>query len=103
MRHLSRNFGPSPDVWLNSNGLQVSTRPASSFDHVAHGTPTALREYIAECIALAADQAGLVQTSAEIGDDKGLEYALRYFVAYAKAAFSTFQDLKADHSQLKAQ
>jgi hypothetical protein len=84
-------------------GRRGSLRPASSFDHVAHGTPTALREYIAECIALAADQARLVQTCAEIGDDKGLEYALRRFAAYAKAVFSTFQDLKAEHAQPKAQ
>ena len=70
-------------------------RSAPSVDLNAHGTPAVLREYIAECISLAADQAGLVQSYAEIGDDKGLEYALRRFAAYAKSAFSTFQDLKA--------
>jgi hypothetical protein len=70
-------------------------RPAPPFGHVAHGTPAALREYIAECITHAASQAELVQTCAGIGDDRGLEYALRRFASYTKAAFSTFQDLKA--------
>ena len=63
-------------------GRRESLRPASSFDHVAHGTPTALREYIAECITRTASQAELVQTCAEIGDDRGLKHALRRFAAY---------------------
>ncbi len=63
-------------------------------DHIAHGTPAALREYIAENIGLASIQADLVLTYAALGDDKGLEYALRCFTSYTKAALATFSDLK---------
>jgi hypothetical protein len=64
--------------------------------HVAHGTPAALREFIAENIGMASIQADLVLTYAAIGDDRGLEYALRRFASYTKAALATFSDLKSD-------
>ena len=53
-----------------------------------------LRSIIAENLGLAAIQISLVQTYADLGDDRGLEYALRRFAAYAKLAFATFEDLK---------
>jgi hypothetical protein len=63
-------------------------------NHIAHGTPEALREFIAENVGLAAIQADLIRVYAELGDDRGLEYGLRHFVAYAKAALNTFADLR---------
>ncbi|MBX3537669.1 MAG: hypothetical protein KF735_08530 [Chelatococcus sp.] len=53
-----------------------------------------LREVIHEYLALAALQAGLACTFAEIADDQGLEYALRRFRAYAVAAIDTYKQLR---------
>ena len=52
-----------------------------------------LREYIAENISLAMIQAEIILRFAELGDDRGLEYALRRYTAYNKAALQTFADL----------
>lgn len=69
--------------------------PGSHPGSVLHGSPAALREYIFECAALAAIQTELVRTFAEIGDDHGLEYATRKWVAYTRAALATVNDLRA--------
>lgn len=64
-------------------------------DHIAHGTPDAYREFLAETLVFAQIQADLGSTYAAIGDDAGLEYALRRLVAYTRAAVAVLSDLKA--------
>lgn len=64
-------------------------------DNIAHGTPEAYREFIHEALFGAEIQAQLGTTYAAIGDDAGLEYALRRLVAYTRAAFTVLADLKA--------
>ena len=59
------------------------------------GSVAELRAFIGETIGLAAVHAGLAETYASLGDDAGLEYAMRRFAAYSKAAFATLADLKA--------
>jgi hypothetical protein len=59
------------------------------------GSVAELRAFIGETIGLAAIQAGLAETYAALGDDAGLEYAMRRFAAYSNAAFATLVDLKA--------
>ncbi len=73
----------------------------TSSNHISHGSPAALREFIAENISLAAVHAELICTYASLGDDKGLEYAFQRFAAHAKAALSTLPDLKAAVSEQK--
>jgi hypothetical protein len=68
-------------------------------DDVAHGTPHALREFIGEHLLLAALQADLGATYAAIGDDAGLEYAVRRLVAYTRVAIATLADLKEDMNE----
>ena len=62
---------------------------------VSHGTPDAYREYIHEALWFAQIQADLGFTYAAIGDDAGLEYAVRRLVAYTRAAVAVLSDLKA--------
>lgn len=66
-------------------------------DHanITHGTPGSCREFIHEMLVGARIQADLGMTYAALGDDAGLEYALRRFLAYTRAAAATFKDLKA--------
>jgi hypothetical protein len=66
---------------------------------LAHGTPEALREFIGEHLSLAALQADLGATYAAIGDDVGLEYAIRRLAAYLRAAIGTLADLKEDKNR----
>lgn len=63
-------------------------------DHIAHGSPEAYREFIGEMLAMASIQAQLGETYASIGDDAGLEYAIRRLVAYVRASRDTLLDLK---------
>ena len=65
-----------------------------SFTNVAHGTPDAFREFIAENAALVRVQAGLAETYAATGDDVGLEYAVRRLLAYTRQVVGTLADLK---------
>lgn len=67
--------------------------------HISHGTPDVYREFIHEMAGLATIQAELVMKYAEIGDDTGLEYATRRWVAYTRAALATMSDLKQMHKQ----
>ncbi len=64
-------------------------------DHISHGTPAAFRAYIFEMAGLAAIQAELAMRYAELGDDTGLEYATRRWVAYTRAAVGSLKDLRA--------
>ena len=64
-------------------------------NHVSHGTPAALREYIHEMAGMATLQAELVMRYAELGDDVGLEYATRKWIAYTRTVIGTLGDLKA--------
>ena len=59
------------------------------------GSTAELRAFIAETMALASVHAELAGTYATLGDDPGLEYAMRCFAASSKAALDTFADLKA--------
>jgi hypothetical protein len=61
-----------------------------------------LREFIAEHLALARIQAELGITYAEIGDDVGLDYALRRHAAYMRAVIETFRDLQAGKQRKEA-
>jgi hypothetical protein len=64
-----------------------------------HGTPDAYREFIGETLAMARTQADLGATYASIGDDAGLEYAVRRLVAYTRAALGTLNDLRTTKEQ----
>ena len=66
-------------------------------DSISHGTPAAFRAHIHEMAGLAAIQAELAMQYAELGDDVGLVYALRRWVAYTRAAVAT--DLKSMKEQ----
>ena len=59
-----------------------------------HGTPAAFREFAADALTMASIQAELGRTFAEIGDDVGLEYALRRATAYFRCALGALHDLK---------
>lgn len=61
---------------------------------ISHGTPAVYREHIHEMAGLAALQAELVMRYAELGDDTGLEYAVRKWTAYTRAALDTLKDLR---------
>ena len=61
----------------------------------AIGTLDAYREFIAETLAGAKIHAGVACTYAEIGNDAGLDYAIRCLVACTRTAVSTLSDLKA--------
>jgi hypothetical protein len=63
-------------------------------ENIAHGTPKAYREFIHEMLTLAQVQADLAATYAAIGDDVGLEYALKRLAAYLRAATASFQDMQ---------
>lgn len=52
------------------------------------------REYIAELAYLARIHTDLIERYAEIGDDTGLEYAMRNFVAVARNSAAAMRDLK---------
>lgn len=62
-------------------------------DPAPHGTAEALREFIGENTDLARIQAELATVYANVGDDIGLEYAVRRLVAYTRAAVGTLPDL----------
>jgi hypothetical protein len=59
------------------------------------GSTAELRAFIAETMALACVHAELAKTYGTLGDDHGLEYAMRCFTASSKAALDTLADLKA--------
>jgi hypothetical protein len=54
-----------------------------------------LRACIHEMAGLAALQAEMAMRYAELGDDRGLEYAIRKWVGYTSAALNSLGDLKA--------
>jgi hypothetical protein len=64
-------------------------------DQISHGTPDVFREAIHEMAGMVSLQAKLAMTYAELGDDTGLEYAIRHWVAYTRSALATMADLKA--------
>ena len=59
------------------------------------GSVAELRAFLGETMALSAVHAELAETYATLGDDRGLEYAMRCFAASSKAAFDSLIDLKA--------
>jgi hypothetical protein len=68
-----------------------------STDHIAHGSPEAYREFIAEAAGMARIQAQLIETYASIGDDAGAAYALRKLMLYAKTLLTTVCDLQEEN------
>jgi len=62
---------------------------------VSQGAPDAYREYLLEALWFVQIQAELGSTYAAIGDDAGLEYAVRRLVAYIQAVIAVLSDLKA--------
>lgn len=60
---------------------------------------TQFREFIGEAMSMAAIQADLAVTYAQISDDTGLEYATRSLVAYTRAAAGALKDLKSVKAQ----
>jgi len=65
-------------------------------EHVSHGTPEALREFIAEQLEMACIHASHALSYAEIGNDAGLEFAVRSAALYFRAAIDTVKQLKAE-------
>jgi hypothetical protein len=63
------------------------------------GSIAELRAVIGESMALAAVHANIAANYADLGDDAGLDYALRCFAASSKAALQTFADLKAANNK----
>jgi hypothetical protein len=61
-----------------------------------HGTPEALREFIAEHLNMACIHASHAVSYAEIGNDAGLEFAIRNAALYFRAAIDTMKQLKAE-------
>ncbi len=59
------------------------------------GSVAELHTFIGETMAFAAVHAEIAETCATLGDDRGLEYAMRCFAASSKAALDTHADLKA--------
>jgi hypothetical protein len=68
-------------------------------DQISHGTPDMCREVIHEVAGMASLQAELAMRYAELGDDTGLEYAVRRWTAYTRSAIATMADLKAMKAQ----
>ena len=56
-----------------------------------------LRAFIRQTVGLAAHHANLAGACAELGDDKGLKYALKCFAASSRATFETFAEMKANN------
>jgi hypothetical protein len=66
------------------------------------GSVAELRAFIGEAIDLASAHATIAADYADLGDDRGLEYALRCFAASSKAALRTFAVLKATNIRRRA-
>jgi hypothetical protein len=66
----------------------------SASDPHSYGTPDVYRQFIAETLAGAEIHARIGQNYAEIGDDPGLDYAIRCLIANTRAAVSVLANLK---------
>jgi hypothetical protein len=66
----------------------------SASDPQSYGTPDVYRQFIAETLAGAEIHARIGQNYAEIGNDPGLDYAIRCLVANTRAAVSVLANLK---------
>jgi hypothetical protein len=60
---------------------------------VAHGTPEALREFVAEQLWYVGRLVELAQVHLEIADDDGLRRDVRRMVAYMRAIIATVAEL----------
>lgn len=72
----------------------------------SYGTPDVYRQYIAETLAGAEIHARIGQNYAEIGNDPGLDYAIRCLVANTRAVVLVLANLKemnATHARRRAQ
>jgi hypothetical protein len=63
--------------------------------NIPHGGPEMLRACICEMAGFAQEHTKLVMHYAELGDDVGLSYAMRRWVAYTRAAADTLKELRA--------
>lgn len=70
-----------------------------SAESIAHGTPEAYREFIAETAGMARIQAEMIETFASIGDDAGTQYALRKLMAYSKTLLKVVCDLHEENTR----
>jgi hypothetical protein len=70
-------------------------------DHIAFGTPAALREFVAECLHLSAFYASMGVNYSEVGDDAGLEVSTRKATAAMRQAISVMAMLKEANTKLR--
>lgn len=73
-----------------------------SDSRAAHGTPAALREFVAECLHMSAFYAGMGVDYAAVGDDKLLEVSLKKSVACTRQAVSVMKMLAEANAQALA-
>jgi hypothetical protein len=81
--------------WSSSFPGALMNAPLHLTARAPCGSSAELRAFIGETMALAVVHAELAGTYATLGDDHGLEYAMRCFAASSKAALDTLADLKA--------
>ncbi|MDR7040621.1 hypothetical protein J2X36_005404 [Methylobacterium sp. BE186] len=68
-------------------------------DHIAHGSPEALREFVAECLSRANLYTSMGIGYAAASDDAGLDYSIRCTVASLRQAISVLALLKETKQQ----
>ncbi len=66
-----------------------------------HGTPEALRDFVAECMNRTAFYAGMAVDYAHMRDDAGLAYSTRCAVAALKQGVSVLKMLEAENRKLR--
>ena len=66
----------------------------NDYDTIPHGSPEMLRACIHEVACITAIQVELVMRYAELGDDRGLEYAIRNWAGYTRQAIDLLGDIK---------
>ena len=74
---------------------------SDSPDHIAYGTPGALREFVGECLHMAAFYASMGVDYGAVGDDTGLELSTRKATAAMRQAISVMTMLKEANGTLR--
>ncbi|GJD47021.1 hypothetical protein AFCDBAGC_4906 [Methylobacterium cerastii] len=70
-------------------------------DHIAYGTPGALRQFVGECLHMAAFYASMGVDYGAVGDDVGLELSTRKATAAMRQAISVMTMLKEANGTLR--
>ncbi|MCK2056913.1 hypothetical protein [Methylobacterium sp. 37f] len=65
-----------------------------------HGTPSALRDFVAECLNMTAFYSGMAVDYAAAGDDVLLDVSVRRAIAALRQGASTLQMLKEENAKL---